>query len=221
VRPADRWTFYPRALAAVLKYGAGGLRTAALLGQYGQPRGIYYGGETLQAETRALMGLYRAWYAGYAQILHLDMHTGYGPRYQMSVVNSYLEPASSSQHQQRFAYPRVVKSNPDEFYAMQGDMIDYVYTLVKQELPDKRLYATCFEFGTLGDSTLAGLRALRASVLDNQAHWYGTASPALQRWVQAELLELFSPREPAWQDKAVQDFRQAAAGILKAEGYIA
>jgi len=195
------------------------LRKATLLGQYRFPKGVYYGGTTWQEETRTLMELYRTHIGLYYHVVHLDMHAGYGPRYQMSLVNSWMEPRDSRQLEREFAYPLVVKSNPTEFYSIQGDMIDFVYALTKTEFPGKRLYATSFEFGTLGDSTLAVLRSLRAKILENQLCWYGTANPDIRRRVERDFGELYFPTEARWRYKAVADARLAFEGILRAEGF--
>jgi hypothetical protein len=196
------------------------LREAVLLGQYRYPQGIYYGGRQLQEETKTLMDIYRAGIARYDHIVHLDMHTGYGPRYQMSVVNSWMEPRSSADLVELFHYPRVVKTDPSEFYSIQGDMIDFVYSVVKEEQPAKRLYATTFEFGTFGDSFMASLRSLREMIFENQAYQYG-ASPSAQAWIRREFVEMYNPAELAWRNKAAADARQAFSGILSAEGLLA
>lgn len=211
--------FVLKLLGSLIAVGPHTLRKATLLGQYRLPQGIYYGGETWQAETRATMELYRTRIAEYRHIVHLDMHTGYGPRYQMSLVNSYLEPADSAEFVRRFSYPRVVKSDPAEFYSIQGDMIDWVYTLVRNEFPGKRLYSTSFEFGTYGDSTLAVLRSLHATILENQLHWFG-ASPGAQERIRHSFQELFFPTEAQWREKAVENARRAFEGILRAEGFL-
>ena len=192
------------------------LRRAALLGQYRHPQGIYYGGSALQPETREMIELYRALLASYLHLVQVDVHTGYGPRMQMTVVCSPLEPAEPAVLASRCGYPSVVKGDSDEFYAMQGDMIDGVYSLAA-EMPGRRLFAASFEFGTLGDSLLAGMRSLRALVWENQAYWHG-AAPAIKAIVAREFGELFCPTEPAWRAKAQADARQALGGILRAEG---
>jgi hypothetical protein len=204
---------------SLISLGPRTLRHAMLLGQYRFPKGVYYGGETWQEETRTLMALYRAHMGQYEHIVHLDMHTGYGPRYQMSLVNSWMEPRDSRQLEREFDYPLVVKSNPTEFYSIQGDMIDFIYTLAKTEFPGKRLYATSFEFGTLGDSTLAVLRSLCAKILENQLYWYGAANPDIRRRVEGDFGELYFPTEARWREKALADARQAFEGILSAEGF--
>jgi predicted deacylase len=211
--------FALRLLRCVVKTGVSTLRRAVLLGQYRFPQGIYYGGTAPQKETQVLMDLYRRHIGDYSHIVHLDMHSGYGPRYQMSLVNSALEPRDSETLAARFDYPQVVKANPDEFYPMQGDMIDWVYQWVRHEYPERQLYAASFEFGTLGESIVAAVRSLRAMILENQMYWYGAQGRAAAR-VQHKFRELFVPSAARWRLKATADARQAFEGILRAEGFI-
>jgi len=194
--------------------------TAVLLGQYRSHQGIYYGGREWTEETRLVMELYRQTIAEYDQIVHLDMHSGYGPRYQMSIVNSYLESQSSQEMQFNFIYPLVVKSNPAEFYSMQGDMIDYLYSLIQNEFPKKHYYGASFEFGTFGDTALARLRSLRTMVFENQSYHYGTVDTHTAQHITHDFLELYYPMARDWRDKALLDARQAFTGILNAYQYI-
>ena len=197
------------------------IETAVLVGQYRQPKGIYYGGDGFQEETRVVTGLLRDSLAAYGQIVHLDMHSGWGPRYQMSLVTSRLEPRDSEELQQTYSYPAIVKATADEFYTIRGDMIDYAYTLVRDEFHDKRFFAASFEFGTLGDSTLASLRGLRTEILENQMHWYGASSERVRQRVMSDYMELNAPPQERWRAKALDDARQAFEGVLGAEGYLA
>ena len=93
----------------------------------------------LQPETAALMDVYRQGFAGYKEIVHLDMHTGYGPRDQMTLVTSPHEKRSAAEITARFGAPRVAAANPDEFYTMQGDMIDWEYQLGQEGIPRHRI----------------------------------------------------------------------------------
>lgn len=213
-------SFLVQLLGNLARLGPQRLREATLLGQYRFPQGLFYGGESIQEETKVLMGLYRDHMREYEQSVHLDMHTGYGPRYQMSLVNSWMEPRDSAELERQYSYPLVVKANPSEFYSIQGDMIDYVYTLTRNEFPDKRLYATSFEFGTLGDSASAMIRSLCIGVLENRLHWFGTNNPKVRERIERDFQELFAPQEEHWRAKAVADARQAFQGILRAEGFI-
>jgi hypothetical protein len=82
-----------------------------------------------------------------------------------------------------------------------------------------RFYATAFEFGTFGESTLALIRSLRAFVLENQMHWFGASDQARKR-IASEFHEFFAPQDPQWRSKAIQDARLALDGILTAEKFI-
>lgn len=205
-----------RALAAV---GVAGLRAGALLGQYRHPQGIYYGGAAPQPETLWVSAFLREQFARYPQVVLLDMHTGYGPRTQMSLVHSVREAASGGDLAQRLDYPRVVKTTPDEFYAICGDMVDFAYQLATAEFPALRFYGAAFEFGTLGDSTAAGLRSLHALVLENQAAQHG-CDPRAQTAVQERFAALFEPTAEEWRLTALRDARRAFAGILRAEQFL-
>jgi predicted deacylase len=196
--------------------GMGKFRRAVLLGQYEFPEGIYFGGSAIQAETRLAMELFRAAVATYARILVLDMHTGYGPRSRMSLVNSVHEARSSSVLQDAV----VVKSDPDEFYAMQGDMIDFIYILAAKNAPGKHLYATTFEFGTFGDSFGAALRSLLAIISENRLRRFGSADEGLKAHILNEFTELYCPQAADWQAQAIKNARMAFKGILRAEGYL-
>ncbi len=196
-------------------------RYALLLGQYRHPQGLYYGGTETPEETRALMELYRMALTEYDQILQLDMHTGYGPRYQMSLVNSALDTGTSEYFVKRFSYPLVVAATADEFYAIRGDMIDYIYALQQNEFPKKRLYSTSFEFGTLGDTWYGLFQSPRVMIHENRAYWHGAQNADVLAWTKHGFEELFFPVATDWREKAVQDADQAFSGILKAEGYIA
>lgn len=197
------------------------LKHHLLLGQYRFPRSVYYGGETYPEETRVLMDLYRQAFREYEHVLHLDMHTGYGPRYQMSLVNSALEPTPSKEFEEKFEYPLVVAANQEEFYALRGDMIDFVYALRDHEFPGKKLYATSFEFGTLGDTWRGQVGSPRAMIFENRLYWQGASREELARQVKRDFEELFNPGASDWRAKAVSDADQAFTGILKAESFAA
>ena len=212
--------FYLNLLGKLISGGQAKLTEAMLSGQYYFPQGLYFGGQSMQEETLLLQKLYRENFKKYEEVLHLDMHTGYGPTDQMSIVNSILEEGDSPSFSKLFNYPLVVKTNPDEFYSMTGDMIDYVYTLMEKEFPGKNFYSTTFEFGTLGDSAGNHIESMRRMIQENRLYWHGTNDPTLENRIKEEFIELYFPASTAWKEKAVEDARQAFEGILKAKGYI-
>ena len=204
----------------VARMGMKNFRYTLLLGQYRDSKGLYYGGTKRPEETQTLMDLYKQMMSSYEQILHLDMHTGYGPRYQMSLVNSAFDKGTSEYFVKRFNYPRVVAATADEFYAIRGDMVDYEYQLWKNEYPEKRFFATAYEFGTLGDTMYGLFQSPRVMIHENRAYWYGTKSENLLAKAKHGFEELFNPEAKDWREKAMADGDQAFEGILKAEAYI-
>jgi len=209
-----------RYLRALLRVGKQDFWDAKILGQYADPQGIHYGGTQVQEEVDLVKSIYRQAFSACRKLLHLDMHTGYGPRYQMTLVNSVLESKTSDEFSREIGYPLVAAMNPEEFYEVRGDMIDYVYMLREKEFPDVELYATSFEFGTFGLSHWGKLRSLLAMIQENQWFWHGAGSRQAEEAVRVEFLESFSPSEIRWREKAVADADQAFRGILKMEGFL-
>jgi len=212
--------FILQALGNLARYGMGRLREATLRGQFNHPQGIYYGGQSVQEETRLMMDLFGQTTVDYAQILTLDLHTGYGPRTQMTLVASAQEKMTAQEMSTKFGTPLVAAANPEEFYSIQGDMIEYLYALMNTRYPGKPFFAASCEFGTFGDSTPAVIRSLYTTVFENRFHWHA-GSRAAQAWIAREYTELFAPTAADWFEKAQANARKAFEGVLKAEGYLA
>jgi hypothetical protein len=215
----EKWGFVVGLVRTVIKLGASRLREAALMGQYEYPKGIYFGGQALQEETRVLMQLYQDSFSGYQRIIHLDLHSGYGPRDQMTVVTSPLDGRTAREIKAQYRLSRVAGANPDEFYSMHGDMNDWEYKLVREKFPTAGIFAANFEFGTYGEAFLSEARSLRITILKNRKNLFG-GNTATADWIDREYRELYLPGAPAWFEKALYDARQAYAGILAAEGII-
>ena len=212
--------FISRLIGNIVKLGILRIRQGMLSGQYRHPRGVQFGGESTQESTRLMHGLFQRAFDEYEQVIHLDMHTGYGPRYQMSFVNSTREPASGPELARRFNYPLIVAATPSDFYTVTGDITEYFYQLRDEKYPSKKLFATCFEFGTFGDSLPAQIRSMRATILENRLFQHGAKSDALRSAVRKEYEELFFPTEAKWRDKAMADCKEAMEGVFAAYGVL-
>jgi len=206
--------FFSRLIGRIVKLGILRIRQGMLSGQYRHPRGVQFGGQSTQESTQLMRGLFQRAFNEYEQVIHLDMHTGYGPRYQMSFVNSTQEPASSQELTRRFNYPLIVAATPSDFYSVSGDITEYFYQLRDEKYPSKKLFATCFEFGTFGGSLPMQIRSMRITILENRLFQFGAKSKSLHNAVRKEYEELFFPAEIKWREKAMQDSRQAFEGVL-------
>lgn len=217
---AEKIRFAAQIVQKLLTFGPRRIREASLMGQYHQPAGIYFGGAALQPETKVMMELYRSAFTGYQQIIHLDMHTGYGPRDQMTLVTSPCEMMTAAEIAARYGVPRVATANPDEFYTIKGDMTDWEYQLVKQDFPGAKFFGAACEFGTFGESILQGARSLWIMILKNQLDQHGAIAKTAA-WVENEYRKLYLPAEAAWFEKALSDTRQSFNGIFGVEQFAA
>lgn len=213
-------TFMPRLKRMAKRMGWEEFNNTWMTGQYRHADGLFYGGVETPKETQTIKELLRGAFENYEQVLHLDMHTGYGPRYQMSVVNSVHEKRSSKECAAAYQYPLIVAANPDEFYAIKGDMIDYEYELRDNEFADKKLYGLAFEFGTFGDGWTDNYRSPFAMHFENAFRHQKIIKGIPAALIANQFEELFNPASKKWKEKALADGDQAMDGILRYEGYI-
>ncbi|NUM44840.1 MAG: DUF2817 domain-containing protein [Anaerolineales bacterium] len=217
---AETFPFWVKVIRNMLYPGKARLQSASLLGQHRYPKGYYYGGSALQEETAVMMNLYRTALKEYKNFLQVDIHTGYGPRDQMTIILPPVNNLTSADAAQKYNYPLVQKIDGTEFYAISGDMGEYVYRLREMEFPTRNVFACGFEFGTYGHTLPALIRSLRITVLENQLRHHGAVSPEAEAQIRAEYEALFFPSEAKWRDKAIADCRQAFAGIFSAHGIL-
>lgn len=195
------------------------IRETALMGQYRVHNGMQFGGFEQQKETKFMMNLYEKGAKEYSRILSLDVHTGYGPRYQMTLLNPPSEKMTAAETATKFKVPLVAAVTADEFYSINGEMSEWLNQLLINQYPNKEFYAGSFEFGTYGNSLWQGIHSLRTTVLEHALRWFG-GSDATKVWMQKEYDELFLPAEEKWREKVEADARQAFDGILTAYHFL-
>ena len=210
--------FYLSLAKTAITDGAGTISDALLTGQYEYPQGVYYGGTGDEASTAYLKDVFsQCLDSSYANIVHIDIHSGYGPRYNMVIFNSVYETMNEQESQEAFGYDYVIAYDSESFYATTGDTTDFFYRLAAQQGADSSLYSTCFEFGTIGDEFFDTILSLKYTVDENRNHWYPTDNATSAEIVRQNYLELYYPTETAWRTKTIQDFLTATQGILNAK----
>ncbi|RLD00855.1 MAG: hypothetical protein DRI65_16090 [Chloroflexota bacterium] len=212
--------FLKNVIVNLSRYGVRSMRGAVMLGQQSNPAGLYFSGREFQPETIFLKKLIIQGLSSYGSVLHIDMHTGYGPSSQMTIVNSPAEPMKSDQLINDFQYPRILQADPEQFYRMQGDLVDWVYRLKEVDYPKVNHFGMAFEFGTYGEGILKEIKSLRTMIYENQTAQHGSSSAKLDAYMRKEFLEMYFPYSSRWREKAILDCRQAFSGVLSAEGYI-
>ena len=198
--------------------GADTISDALLTGQYEYPEGVYYGGNGDEASTAYLKDVFgKCLDSDYENIVHIDLHSGYGPRYNMVIFNSVYETMNEAESQKAFNYDHVIAYDSESFYATTGDTTDYFYRLAEQKQAEAELYSTCFEFGTIGDAFFDTILSLKYTIDENRNHWYPTSNKTTAQVIHENYMELYYPTETAWREKTVEDFLTATKGILEAK----
>lgn len=210
--------FYANLAKEALTKGADKVSDALLTGQYEYAQGVYYGGTGDEVSTTYLKGVFNDCLEGkYENIVHIDIHSGYGPRYNMVIFNSIYETMNEAETQEAFNYEYVISHDSESFYATTGDTTDYFYRLAESKNTDKDLFSTCFEFGTIGDSFIDSILSLKYTVDENRQHWFPSNNKIASEVVKENYKELFYPTETQWREKTVADFKQATIGVLNAK----
>ena len=207
--------FYLSLAKTAITDGADTISDALLTGQYESPKGVYYGGQGDEASTVYLKDVFsQCLDSAYENIVHIDIHSGYGPRYNMVIFNSVYETMNEKESQAAFGYDYVIAYDSESFYATTGDTTDFFYRLAEQKGTGTDLFSTCFEFGTVGDEFFDTILSLKYTVDENRNHWYPTSNKTAAQVVHENYMELYYPTETAWREKTVQDFAQATRGVL-------
>lgn len=207
--------FYLSLAKEALTKGADKVSDALLTGQYEYAEGVYYGGTGDEVSTTYLKGVFADCLDGeYENIVHIDIHSGYGPRYNMVIFNSVYETMTEAETKKAFGYDYVISHDSESFYATTGDTTDFFYRLAESKQTDKELFSTCFEFGTIGDSFIDSILSLKYTVDENRQHWYPTTNKVSAQVVRENYFELFYPTETQWREKTVEDFKAATLGVL-------
>lgn len=210
--------FYLSLAKEAITKGADKVSDALLTGQYEYPEGVYYGGNGDEKSTAYLKSVFNDCLDGeYKNIVHIDIHSGYGPRYNMVIFNSVYETMTEAETKKTFGYDYVISHDSESFYATTGDTTDYFYRLAESKSTDKELFSTCFEFGTIGDSFLDSILSLKYTVDENRQHRFPSDSKISSEVVKENYYELFYPTEKEWREKTVADFAAATQGVLNAK----
>ena len=172
----------------ILRHGMPALKQTIAGGQYVNPKGLFFGGTSLQEETSLLREHVRERLWSVTRLVSIDVHTGLGP-FGVDTLLVAADQASLAEMRACFAGARVSPLDPESgpAYRIKGTYNSSFRTL----LPGASLFLIGQEFGTYGPVRV--LRALRA---ENRSHHYGSGS---DRHLAARALrEVFAPDDEAW-----------------------
>lgn len=196
-RPPSRWEpFTLKALWAIARHGMPVLRQTVAAGQYEFPRGLFFGGAGPSRTHQLLEENLERWLRGSREVVHLDFHTGLGPKGACKLLIDYPLPERQRTWLADWfgagSFEECDSSNLN--YNARGGFGRWC---VSRKIAPDYLFA-CAEFGTYGPiQVVAGLRA------ENQAHHWGTPTAASTVWAKHRLRELFCPAAEAWRTQVL------------------
>lgn len=183
--------FYVRAALTMLRIGMPRLKQAIAAGQYDFPQGLFFGGRG-PGETQRMLAQHLAhWVQGAPRVVHLDLHSGLGPRGKAKLlIDSPLTASQQAFLDQHFGSAEYAAClSEGAAYLARGGLGPWC---VANSGVDNYLFA-CAEFGTYSPlRVLAGLRA------ENREHHWGQPHSASYQRAKTRLREHFYPDESAW-----------------------
>lgn len=210
--------FYGSMIKQLISAGVDTVSNAVTGGQYEYAKGIYYGGVEDQKSTVYVKNIFEQTLTGtYENIVHIDLHSGYGPRYNMVIFNSIYEDLTEEESQKAFGYDHIIAYDSESFYPTTGDTTDFYYRLWEKLGKQNSLFSTCFEFGTIGDAFWDTVKSMKYTVEENQNHWYPSDNEITNATIHERYHEMYYPTEKEWREKTIEDFKAACKGVLDAK----
>jgi len=207
-------SFYYELGKLIKSHGIEDLNLAFLLGQNYQDTGIYYSGTKYEPETLYIMEEFRNFMKSKIPLIWIDLHSGYGPKDQMSIINSKHEIDLTNDMISTCNYPLIWGANEDDIYDTDGDIIEKLYEIKDDKFKKNDFYGTCFEFGTTGEGTLKSIESLKALLTMNHVRFVKDNSN-LSKYATKLMRKQFAPSSEKWRTKAHQDFIDAMNEIIK------
>ncbi len=190
--PPARDAFTLRLGIAGLRHGVRAVRQAIAHGQHRFPRGLFYGGPSLQAGPRLFIDWLQSHLSAIEQVFAIDMHTGLGPHAADTLI---VEPGVGEtplpELSRALQRPLAGSSTAPAAYSVRGSL----GAALPRLLPGVRIEFVLQEIGTW--SPLRVLHALRE---ENRWHYYGGSHP--DHPAKRRLLEALCPASPAWREAA-------------------
>lgn len=194
--PPSRFEFFlAKAVFQILRYGMKTLKDSLPVGQYDFPKGLFFGGKK-PAETHQMLALHLPrWLGGATEVVHIDLHTGLGPRATYKLLIEEAEGSEQALWSAAQFGADVVETvaTGETAYSPRGSWAQWC----KAKFPQCTYRFLTAEFGTY--STIQIMEALRA---ENRAHFWGYPEVSYE-WARARLKEVFVPAAADWREAVV------------------
>lgn len=196
-RPISRTSvFWPSLMASLARLGYRRLAEAVAGGQHTHPRALFFGGHGPSELQRLLRRQLPCWMAGAREVLHLDFHTGLGPRGRLRLLLPRQEGTDEALAlQRRFGEDAMAASARPRYFRTRGALGPWCEAL----LPDTRYTLCPAEFGTC-----PSFMVLAALHYENRAYFWNPHDSASAQWARRQLEQAFAPDSPQWRSRVLE-----------------
>jgi len=192
--PPGSDAFLLRLAVFALRHGPTATRQAIAEGQFDFPRGLFFGGVSLEPGPKAYLDWLGHEFAQAERVFALDLHTGLGRRGESTLIlEAGVGIASAAELERALGSPIIDPAAGEAVFRIRGGMGN----ALPQALPHARVDFLLQEIGTY--PTLAVLRALRE---ENRCHHHLDGA-TLHHSTKLELLEALRPDSASWRKRAV------------------
>ncbi len=190
-----------KSLYKLTVFGKKKITQVAVGGQYQNPKGIYYGGQSPEPHVALLRNEFLRVGKEYSRVLHIDLHTGYGERGRLHFFSSH-KAVKSPDFQKVFAGFDIDYAQDEDFYETSGSFGQFTV----ETFTNKNVVPMTLEFGTMDSQTImGGFYSLRNMIYENQGFHYGYSNEASQKRSQHSFLEMFNPNDKQWRAKVLKE----------------
>ncbi|MFN3523153.1 MAG: M14 family metallopeptidase [Phenylobacterium sp.] len=213
--PAE-WTEESRAATAkvigayLAEHGQKALAAAASSGQYGDPKGIYYGGAGPTWARRTQTAIYETYLGQASRIGVIDYHTGLGPwGFAEQII---LESAGHPRYERAARWYGSALASVSDGNSASAELSGDGLAAAPELLSHADVTGIAMEYGTVSPARV--LYALRA---DNWLHAHGDPTGPDAAAIKAQIRDAFYGDRPDWKGmvagQSLLVTRQALAGL--------
>lgn len=188
------------------------LSQSFLEGQFTEKKGLYYGGNSFEPQTVELKNLIESTGKDYSQIVHIDLHTGFGERGKLHLFGSAKLNDIHKEFQNKIFEDMYIDNGEDDnFYETKGDLCAYI----RKVFPDKKVAAMTFEFGTMNSqTTFGGFNSMYNMITENQGFYWGYVSEKDKSVIKNNFVNMFLPQQIQWRDQVMEQAETFLSAVI-------
>jgi predicted deacylase len=207
-----RLNFIFKSLQYIYEFSLDAIRKSILLGQYNQPKGIYFGGLSASELKTNIDNLFEKELKTYKKILWIDLHTGYGEKGKLHLLSNDSNSETGKKLQKVFLNEKIDFGNQKNFYKTTGDLDSYI---AGKSNSQQDINAITFEYGTMNSQNpLASIESLRRMIVENQGYQVGFENLDSQTTTYKQFEELFYPKTDEWKKSILEQTQRILEPLL-------